>query len=143
MVEVIIDSLRHGTNTWIVVLKDKRADRYLPILIGETQADVLTGELQGRRSVEPDRFLAITNATTGGVKSVTIHLESDTFYAKLLCHHDEEVKCPIGVALALAVRAKVLIWVEDAVLDKAALTLNWDWPWGVADAVIKTAQSTP
>ena len=148
-VEVTIDSVRHGVprNTWIVVLKEKVAEQFpptsrqLPIQIGEAQADILTGELRELpdKSVAPNQFLANIGATEADIEGVRIHLENDTFYAKLLLEPCE-VKSPIGVALALAARTKTPILVEETTWEKTALTVNWDWPWGVADAVLRLAK---
>ncbi len=115
-VEVTIDSVRRGmpTNVWAVILKEKGADRYLPIWVSQSQADILTGELQERpdKSIDPDRFLA-NIAAAADIKCVGIYLGNDAFYAKLLLsHHNEpyEVRCPISVALALATRTKTPIF---------------------------------
>ncbi len=142
-IEVTIDAIRHGVprNIWIVVLKEKAADRFLPIQVSEAQADILTGELQERpdKSVEPDQFLAKSGAAGSDIEGVSIHLENDTFYAKLLLE-PYEVGCPIGVALALAARTKTPILVDETTWEKTALTVNWDWSWGRADSVIKAAR---
>ncbi len=145
-VEVTIDAVRRGmpTNVWVVILKEKGADRYLPIWVSQSQADILTGEPLERpdKSTDPDLFLGSIKAADSDIKCVRIHLENDTFYAKLLLsHHDEpyEVRCPIGVALALAARTKTPILVDKTTWEKTALTVNRDWIWGAADAVIKAA----
>jgi len=87
----------------------------------------LAAQLQGRpdKSIDLDLFLANINAAGSDVKCVTIHLENNTFYAKvLLSHHDKpyEVKCPIGRALTLACRADAPILVDEALFDKAGVT---------------------
>ena len=108
-VETTIDSIRVTTasSKRTIILTQKGAERYLPFWMSSSQADILAAQLQGRpdRSTDHDLFLANINATDSNVKCVTIHLESDTFYAKvLLSQHDKpyEVKCPMGIALALA-----------------------------------------
>ena len=144
-VEVIIDSIRHGVprNIWIVVLKEKRADRYLPIQVSEAQADILAGELQERpdKSTAPSLFLGNITVAESDIKCITIRQDDDTFYANLVFRDKPfEVRCPIGIALALAYRVEAPILVDEATWQKAALTVNWDWPWGVADAVLRLAK---
>ena len=145
-IAVIIDSVRHGVprNIWIVVLKEKGAERYLPIQVNEAQADILAGQLRERpdKSIAPDLFLTSINATATHIKSVTIHLENNTFYAKLqLSRQDKpcEFRCPIGVALALSSRAKTPIVIDEAIWDQVAIVVNWDWPRGGSDSAIKAA----
>ena len=47
-VEMIVDSLRRSpaNQCWVIVLKAKVAERYLPIYVGASQADVVRQELQ-------------------------------------------------------------------------------------------------
>jgi len=129
-VETTIDSIRVTTASpeRIIILKQKGAERYLPIWVSSSQADILAAQLQGRpdKSTDPDLFLANINASDSNIKCVTIHLENDTFYAKvLLSQHDEpyEVKCPIGIALTLGYGSGAPILVDEALFDKAGLTL--------------------
>ena len=154
-VSVTIDAVRRGTlrDVWTLLLKEKVAEGYpsiglyfLPIWISPSQADIIIGELLQRpdKSTTPDIFLASINATESKIECATIHLEGETFYARLqLSHHDEvrEVKCPIAVAVALASRAGASILVDEATWDKAALTINRDWTLGVGDAVPATGKT--
>jgi len=127
-VETTIDSIRIATVSpeRMLILKEKEADSYLPILISPSQEDILVAQLKGQpdKSVDPDRFLANINAANSDIKCVTIHLEHNTFYAKILfSRHGKpyEVKCPVGIALALACRADAPILVDEALFDKAGV----------------------
>jgi len=129
-VETTIDSIRVTTAfpERTIILKQKGAECYLPFWVSSSQADILATELQGRpdKSRDPDLFLANINAADSDIKCVTIHLENDTFYAKvLLSQHDKpyEVKCPVGVALTLAFRAEAPILVDETLFDKVGVTL--------------------
>jgi len=132
-VETTIDSIRVTTASpeRTIILKQKGAECYLPFWASSYQADILAAQLQGRpdKSIDPDLFLANINASDSNIKCVTIHLENDTFYAKLLLsRHDEpyEVKCPIGIALTLAYRAEAPILVDEALFNKVGVTLPPD-----------------
>ncbi len=127
-VETTIDSVRVTTASpeRTIILKQKGAERYLPFWVSSSQADILATELQGRpdKSTDPDLFLANINAADSDIKCVTIHLENNTFYAKvLLSQHDKpyEAKCPIGVALTLAYRAEAPILVDAALFNEAGV----------------------
>ena len=130
-VETTIDSIRVTTASpeRTIILKQKRAEHYLPFWVSSSQADILAAQLQGRfdKSIDPDLFLANINAADSDIKCVTIHLENDTFYAKvLLSQHDKtyEAKCPIGIALTLAYRAEAPILVDEALFNKVGVTLS-------------------
>jgi len=49
MIEVVIDSIRVSLMNYqrVVILKEKAADRYLPIWIGHAEADAMDEMLQG------------------------------------------------------------------------------------------------
>jgi len=127
-VETTIDSIRVAAVSpeRMLILKQKGAECYLPFWVSSSQADILAAQLQGRpdKSTEPDHFLANINAADSDIKCVTIHLESNTFCAKILfSHHDKpyEVKCPMAIALTLACRVEAPILVNEALFDKAGV----------------------
>jgi bifunctional DNase/RNase len=129
-VETTIDSVRVTPTSQerTIILKQKGAERYVPIWVSSSQADILTAQLQGRpeESTSADLFLASIIAAESDIKSVTIHLEDNTFHSKLLLLlHDEpgEVSCPIGIALALAFRTGVSILVDQSIIGEAGVTL--------------------
>jgi bifunctional DNase/RNase len=150
-VAVTIDAVRQAglRDLWALILREKVSEecpavaRYLPIWISQPQADIITGELIQRpnKSRAPDDFLAGINTTESGVKSTTIHLKDETFYATLqFSHHGaiQEVECPIAVAVALAFKARASILVGECTWDKAALTVNPEWRIGVGRLVPAT-----
>ena len=105
-VETTIDSIRVAAVSpeRMLILKQKGAECYLPFWVSSSQADILSDQLNGRpdKSVDPDLFLANINAADSDIKHVTIHLEHNTFCAKiLLSRHGKpyEVKCPMGIAI--------------------------------------------
>ncbi len=127
-IEMIIDSVRVAAVSpeRTIILQQKGADHYLPFWVSPSQADILAAQLQGRpdKSVAPDLFLDNIKTSDADIKYATIHLENNTFYAKvLLSRHGRphEIECPIGIALALACRADAPIVVDEAVFDKAGV----------------------
>ncbi len=131
-VEMTIDSVRHKSlsNEWVVILKEKGAERYPPIYIGPSQADIIKRLLVSTGPVEP-ADLGLSSAGIdiifSKVESVTINqFEGNVFYAKLLLsYHDKslEADCPPAKALALGVRAEAPIFAEETVLDKAGIAV--------------------
>ncbi|MBA7467965.1 hypothetical protein ES707_03205 [subsurface metagenome] len=131
-IEVTIDSVRLSlmSGEWVVGLKEKGTEQYLPIYMGPSQANIVKRELIGARFPEPEDygcFSAGTDVTNFVLESVTVNrFEDDTFYTKLLLSQNEEsfeIDCPVAGALALAVRRKAPIFAEEAVLDKAGVAV--------------------
>jgi bifunctional DNase/RNase len=115
----------------VVILKEKAAERYLPIWIGPSEADAIAVKLQGvsvPRPLTHDLLVSIIDALGATINSIVVSdLKNDTFYAKILLSVDGEqmeVDSRPSDALALAVRAEVPIFAEDLVLDKAGIMLD-------------------
>lgn len=130
MVEVTVDSIRVSLMSThrVVILKDVEGERYLPIWIGPCEADAITVELQEVEVARPlthDILKNIISALGGKVLRVEISdLKTDIFYATLVIETKGkviEIDSRSSDALALAVRAKVPIYVNDEVMTKAAI----------------------
>jgi bifunctional DNase/RNase len=146
MIEVTIDSIRVSLMSQhrVVILKDGETDRYLPIWIGACEADAITIELQGVEVARPfthDLLKASITQLGGQIKSVVISdLRSEVFYAQIVLDvngHRMEIDSRPSDALALAVRAKVPIFVSEEVMDKAAITPEEDMGEGGGDEKLK------
>jgi bifunctional DNase/RNase len=133
MIEMTVDSIRVSLMNYqrVVILKEKTAERYLPIWIGPSEADAIAVKLQGvsvPRPLTHDLLCSIIDALGATINSIVVSdLKNDTFYAKILLSVDGEqmeVDSRPSDALALAVRAEVPIFAEDAVLDKAGILLD-------------------
>lgn len=131
MIEVNIDSIRVSLMSQhrVVILKDAETDRYLPIWIGACEADAITIELQGVEVARPfthDLLKAAITQLGAKIKSVIISdLRNEVFYAEIVLDVNGkrmEIDSRPSDALALAVRAKVPIYVNEPVMDKAAIT---------------------
>ncbi len=133
MIEMTIDSIRVSLMNYqrVVILKEKMAERYLPIWIGPAEADAIAVKLQGvtvPRPLTHDLLTSIVNALGAIINSIIVSdLKNDTFYAKIIINVDGgqvEVDSRPSDALALAVRVGVPIYVEEEVLDKAGILLD-------------------
>ena len=133
MIEVTIDSIRVSLMNYqrVVILKEKTADRYLPIWIGPAEADAIAVKLQGVKLDRPlshDLLRSVVDALGARVNSIIVcDLKNDVFFAKIILNVDGqqiEVDSRPSDALALAVRVEVPIYVDESVLDKAGILLD-------------------
>jgi uncharacterized protein len=130
MIEVIIDSIRVSLMSQhrIVILKDNNSDRYLPIWIGPCEADAITIELQEmppQRPLTHDLLKSMIRELGGRVIQILINdLRNDVYYARIVIDlggRQIEVDSRPSDAIALAVRAKAPIFVDDTVMERAAI----------------------
>lgn len=133
MVEMSVESVRINlaTNQRVVILKDGQGDRYLFIWIATAEAYSIAMELQGTTSLRPlthDLLKSVIGQLGGTIVSVIINdLSDDIYYARLVLDANGrhvEVDSRPSDAIALAVRAKVPIYVADNVLESAGVTLQ-------------------
>jgi uncharacterized protein len=133
MIEMTVDSIRVSLMNYqrVVILKEKATERYLPIWIGPSEADAIAVKLQGvsvPRPLTHDLLCSIIDALGATISSIVVSdLKNDTFFAKILLSVDGEqmeVDSRPSDALALAVRADVPIFAEEAVLEKAGILLD-------------------
>lgn len=133
MIEMIIESIRVSLMNYqrVVILKEKMAERYLPIWIGPAEADAIAVKLQGVNVPRPlthDLLHMIIGSLGANINSIIVSdLKNDTFYAKILLNVDGsqmEIDSRPSDALALAVRDEVPIYAEETVLDKAGIILD-------------------
>ena len=130
MIEVTIDSIRVSLMSQhrIVLLKDVGSDRYLPIWIGPCEADAITVELQEvevSRPLTHDLLKSVISEMGAEVVQIIINdLRNDVFYARIVMRAGGkklEIDSRPSDALALAVRLHVPIYIEETVMDKAAV----------------------
>ena len=133
MIEMTIDSIRVSLMNYqrVVMLKEKMAERYLPIWIGPAEADAIAVKLQGvtvPRPLTHDLLRTVIKTLGATINSIIVSdLRNDTFYAKIIFDvegRQMEIDSRPSDALALAVRAEVPIYAEEVVLDKAGILLD-------------------
>ncbi|MFC1955348.1 bifunctional nuclease family protein [Chloroflexota bacterium] len=133
MIEMTIDSIRVSLMNYqrVVILKEKMAERYLPIWIGPAEADAIAVKLQGvtvPRPLTHDLLLSIIDTLGTSINSIIVNdLKNDTFFAKIILDVDGnqmEVDARPSDALAMAVRADVPVYADEGVLEKASILLD-------------------
>jgi bifunctional DNase/RNase len=133
MVEMTIDSIRVSVvnSQRVVILKERNAERYLPIWIGPAEADAIAIKLQDVTVPRPLTHDLLCNMIgTLGAKVnfiVVCDLLNDTFYAKInigIDRREIDIDSRPSDAIAIAVRTKVPIYAEDTVLEKAGIVFD-------------------
>jgi bifunctional DNase/RNase len=133
MLEMTIESIRVSmlNHQRVVILKEKLAERYLPIWIGPAEADAIAVKLQEYQVPRPlthDLLGNVIVALGATVNSIIVcDLRNDTFFAKIILAIDGkmvEIDSRPSDAIALAVRVKVPIFAEETVLDKAGIIID-------------------
>ena len=130
MIEVVIDSIRISliSQHRIVMLRDVDGERRLPIWIGPCEAEAITIKLQDveiARPVTHDLLKNVIEEVGGTVSHILINeLRDQVFYARLFVDINGEmleIDCRPSDAIAVAVRAKVPIFVEELVMEEAGI----------------------
>ena len=133
MIEVTINSIgiTPMSHQRVVLLKEKTAERYLPVWIGPAEADAIAIKLQRvtvPRPLSHDLLWAVINALKASVNSIIINdLKDDTFYASIILNTtggQVEIDSRPSDALALAIRTGTPIFAEETVLDKAGVLID-------------------
>ena len=133
MREVAVASLGLDKTTGapVVILREKDGDRFLPIWIGADVAEAIALRLQDVSVPRPqthDLLHTMVEELGGTVRSVVVNdLSNDTFFARIRLEQDgrvTEVDSRPSDAIAIAVRARVPIFVEESVLDRAGVVLD-------------------
>ena len=133
MVEMTIESIRVSLMNYqrVVILKEKESDRYLPIWIGPAEADAIAVRLQDVQVARPlthDLLRGVIEELGGSIDHILVNdLSNDTFFAKIVLQVDGrsiDIDARPSDAIALAVRAQVPIYADEAVLEKAGVRLD-------------------
>jgi bifunctional DNase/RNase len=109
----------------VIMLKEVEGDRSFPIVIGIFEATSIDRRVKGMPSPRPlthDLVVSVIDHLGGELRDIFIsELRDHTYYAKLRIHQDGEmidVDSRPSDAIALAVTAKVPIYVAEDVLEE-------------------------
>ncbi|MDD4938907.1 MAG: bifunctional nuclease family protein [Candidatus Omnitrophica bacterium] len=122
--KIVIDEKRHDQ---LIVLKEKGGERILPIVIGLNEASAIKLKISG---FQPPRPLThdllhttIENLHASIEKIIIDKLEENTFHAKLVIKTGsgdiKVIDARPSDSIALAVRARAPIFVEDDVVKQS------------------------
>lgn len=133
MIETVVESIRVSlvTQQRVVILREINGERHLPIWIGAYEAEAIAMELQGVTAARPlpyDLIRSTIGELGGSVDRVVVSdLSQDVFYARIVIQQNGrtvEIDSRPSDAIAVAVRARVPILVDEAVMDRAGVTLG-------------------
>ncbi|MCX2726123.1 bifunctional nuclease family protein [Thermomicrobium sp. 4228-Ro] len=133
MIETVVDSIRVSlvTQHRVVLLKEVHGDRHLPIWIGPFEAEAIAMALQGMTPARPlpyDLLRTIIDELGAEIREVAVtDLSQEIFYARIVLTMNGrtiEIDSRPSDAIALAVRAKVPIYVDESVMERAGVRLE-------------------
>jgi len=121
--KIVINEKRHDQ---LIVLKEKNGERLLPIVIGLNEASAIKLKIGGFNPPRPlthDLLHSMIKNLEANLEKIVIdRLEENTFFAKLVIKTDSGktkiVDARPSDSIALAVRANVPIFVDEAVLKQ-------------------------
>jgi bifunctional DNase/RNase len=126
MVEVKVDAIRvnlMGSHR-VIVMKDLESNRYLPIWIGQPEADAITIHLTDAKVARPlthDLIVNMVRDLGATIRYVLVNeLREDTFYARVVLRTREGKELSVDSrpsdAIAVAVRVGCSIYVDDDIM---------------------------
>lgn len=133
LIEMVVESVRVNLQTYqrVVVLKEKASDRYLPIWIGNNEADAIVIQLQSVPVPRPqthDLLKAVVSQLGAKITRVVVNdLTDDVFFAQVTIEiqgRTIDVDSRPSDAIALAVRVQAPIFAEESVLEQAGVALD-------------------
>ncbi len=114
------------TNMPIVILKDGKGDRVLPIWVGIFEANAIALQIENITTPRPmthDLLRNVLSDLEASVERIVVsELKDNTFYAVIYLNRGGDVlavDCRPSDAIALALRTKSPIFVEESVVESA------------------------
>lgn len=130
-IEILLNKIKvdENRNEQIIVFKEKKGERFLPVVIGMAEVNSIKLKLSGINPPRPlthDLLLSTIQSLGSKVKYVVIDkLESNTFFAKLVVEQDGKerwIDARPSDSVALALRAGAPIFVAEDILEQASLS---------------------
>ena len=114
------------TNTPIVILRDKEGQKVLPIWVGIFEANAIALQIENIATPRPmthDLLRNVIHDLKASVQKIVVcDLQENTFYALIYLGLNGDtvaIDARPSDAIALALRTRAPIFVEDAVIDNA------------------------
>ncbi len=142
-------TLDTSTNRFVVILKDDVHGRWLPIVVGTTEAQAIALQLEGiipPRPLTHDLMRNLLDSIEVEITKIIVNdLRENTYFAAINLKLNKkllEVDARPSDAIALALRMQAPIFVEESVMQKAAVIdhasdnlvdLDSDRPFGAVD----------
>ncbi len=124
-------TLDTATSRFVVILKDEKQNRWLPIVVGSTEAQAIALQLENIAPPRPLTHDLIRNLLEAFdldvVRVIVNDLRDNTYFALIelrLYGVTKEIDARPSDAIALALRMKAPILIEEEVMRKAAIAEN-------------------
>ena len=143
MIEMSIEAVRVSMQNLsrVLILKEKQGEHYLVIWIGPAEAEAIAmklGEAAPPRPMTHDLLRNVIDSLGAQVSHIIVNdISNDTFYARIVLDSNGkvmEIDSRVSDAVALAVRAQVPIFADEAVVERAGLLIDRE-PEGQLSAV--------
>lgn len=122
-------TLDTATSRFVVILKDEKMNRWLPIVVGSTEAQAIALQLENIAPPRPlthDLIKNLLDSIDVEISRIVVNdLRENTYFALLGLELDGETKsidARPSDAIALALRMNADIYVEEDVMSKAAIS---------------------
>ncbi|MDZ7725073.1 MAG: bifunctional nuclease family protein [candidate division KSB1 bacterium] len=122
-------TLDTATSRFVVILKEDKRSRWLPIVVGSSEAQAIALQLENISPPRPlthDLMRNLLETMDVKIERIVVNdLQENTYYALLGLRHGSEfrdVDARPSDAIALALRTKAPIFVEGKVMQQASIT---------------------
>ncbi len=114
-------------NEPVLLLREASGERYLPIWIGQAEANAIALQQQGFEPIRPLTHDLINNLITALGRRLLevriVDLQQGTFYADLVFDKSLRVSARPSDSVAIALRVGVPIFAEEQVLQEAGVVM--------------------
>ncbi|MGA7195070.1 MAG: bifunctional nuclease family protein [Anaerolineales bacterium] len=152
MIEVMIDSVRVNLMSpqRLVILREVGSDRYLPIWVGQYEAEMITvglQEVEVSRPLTHDLMKNVFATFNAKIKRIEIiSLKEDIFYGNIIAEvngKEISVDSRPSDAIALAVRAHAPILVDESVMKNAGIMPEVDMKSSASASASSSGKTRP
>ena len=122
-------TLDTATSRFVVILKDEKKNRWLPIVVGSTEAQAIALQLENISPPRPlthDLIKNLLESISATISKIVVNdLRENTYFALLgleLNGQSQDIDARPSDAIALALRMQAPIFVEESVMKKASIS---------------------
>ena len=135
MIEMTIDSIRVSIMNYqrVIILKEKNAERLLPIWIGPGEASAIAmhmADMEFSRPLTHDLLCSVLSSLGGALQRVIItKVQKSTYYAELIVQRNGDlisVDARPSDSIAVALRVDARIFADDDLLEVATIEIAED-----------------
>jgi bifunctional DNase/RNase len=122
-------TLDTAASRFVVILKDEKQNRWLPIVVGSTEAQAIALQLEKivpPRPLTHDLMKNLLESVDVNISRIIVNeLRENTYFAVIGLQkngHSKSIDARPSDAIALALRVNAPIFVEEEVMQKASIT---------------------